>query len=94
MSDTLDWDDTAAVLRWLADLRTAWDDANSVTCDMLAPLRSRKLGPKECRRLYSEASFQLDQLIHFAMLKDAPPPDDDDGGPGDPSGNGGAGPVH
>jgi len=37
--DTLDFDDPAAVLRWLTDLRVAWLDANSVTADMLAPLR-------------------------------------------------------
>lgn len=91
MSDTLDWDDTAAVLRWLADLRTAWDDASSVTVDMLEPLRKRKLGHAECRRLYSEASFQVDFLLHYATPKRSP---DDGGEHGDPSGNGGAGPVH
>ena len=90
--DRLAWDDPIAVLRWLTDLRVAWLDANSVAADMLAPLRKRKLGPAECRRLYSETSFQIDQLIHFAMSSLTR--DDDDGGPGDPSGSGGAGPVH
>lgn len=91
MSDTLDWHDTRAVLEWLGNLRTAWKDADSVATDMLAPLRSRRLGPAECRRLYSDASFQLEQLLHFATPKGGPP---DDGEPSDPAGCGGAGPVH
>jgi len=61
-----------------------------VTCDMLAPLRSRRIGPAECRRIYRGAHAQIEQLLDFATPKDPPPDDDDDGGHGDPSGNGGS----
>lgn len=85
---SLDWHDEIAVSKWLGALRVTIADADSVTRDMLRPLRERELGHALHRERYRDTSEQLRQLLDFAT---APDPD---GEPGDPAGSGGAGPVH
>jgi hypothetical protein len=67
----------------LADIRSAFDDADAVTLDMLRPLRRRNLGPAEHRRLYREARNKLAALLAT--------PDNDGDEHGDPAGSGGSG---
>jgi hypothetical protein len=84
---SLDWSDPAAVATWLAGLRSAFADADAVALDMLRPPRSRELGPAIHARNYNAARGQVLQALDVAV---APEPDPE---PGDPAGNGGAGPV-
>ena len=87
-ADSLDWSDPIAVSRWLAGLRLSFNDADAAALDMLRPARARELGPALHREKYEGARAQILQALDYAA---APEPDD---GHGDPSGNGGAGPVH
>ncbi len=61
---------------WIKLLRTAWDDADAVSQDMLRPPRMRNLGPARHRELYAEAADTIERLL-------AAPPDDDGGDGGD-----------
>ncbi len=72
---------TASARSLLADLRSAFDDADAVALDMLRAPRRRNLGPREHRRLYREARGKLLQLL-------ASP--DNDTERGAPAGSGGA----
>jgi len=85
---SLDWTDATEVSIWLAGLRQSFSDADAVTRDLLRPPRQRELGPVLHADTYSKARAQILQALDFAA---EPEPDAD---PGDPSGNGGAGPVH
>jgi hypothetical protein len=87
----LDFGDPAALRAWVVDLRVAFDDAAGVTEDMLRRERSRSLGHAEHRRLYREAKKTIAQLLDHADPPGSPEPE---GEPGDPAGNGGAGPTH
>jgi hypothetical protein len=83
--DRLDFGDLAAVEVWLATLKQTIDDVDGVVVDMLKPARQRELGHVLHGQHYAAAAESLRQLIAYAAL---PPPH------GDPSGNGGGGPVH
>jgi hypothetical protein len=86
--DRLDFGDAGAVHRFIVDLRVAVDDADAITRDALRPLALRELGRILHRRNYGEARERIVALLDYAT---APVPE---GEPGDPAGNGGAGPVH
>ena len=75
--------------RGLLALKLAFDDADTVAIDMLRPPRKRELGPVLAKRNYDEArgSFASRFADLMAMAGEEPEP-------GDPSGNGGAGPPH
>jgi len=62
------------------------NDADAVASDLLRPPRSRELGPALAARNYTAAREQ----ILFALDCAAAPENDTE--PGDPAGNGGAGP--
>jgi hypothetical protein len=64
--ERLDWADPGAVATWLRNLRTAWDDAASVTEDMLKPERERNLGHAQHRRLFREAQGSIAHLLRHA----------------------------
>lgn len=85
MSARLNWNDPAAVSRWLLALRVAVDDADEVARDLLRPSRKRSLGPRLHRSLYTDAVRSIRTLLAYA--EPAPP---NDLGPGE----GGASPVH
>jgi len=51
---------------WLAHLRTALADADSVTRDMLRLPRDRELGPAYHRDLYEEASGKITARLAHA----------------------------
>lgn len=87
MSARLNWQDRAAVSKWLLNLRVAIDDAESVTADMLRPPRRRDLGPRLHREQAREARNAVRQLLAFAEPA-APDPE-----PSDPAGCGGS-PAH
>lgn len=76
--------------RALLDLRVSSDDGDAVTQDMLRPASKRELGPVLHATNYRDARGKVLASIAFLMRI----LDDDGGEPGDPSGNGGAGPVH
>jgi hypothetical protein len=84
----LDWSEPIAVSKWLAGLRLSFNDADGAALDMLHPPRARELGPALHAKNHGEARAQVLQALDYAM---APEPD---GEPGDPAGNGGAGPIH
>ena len=86
--DRLDHGDADAVRAWIVDLRVAVDDADAVTLDALRPLGKRELGRALHRRNYGEARQKILALLAYAM------PPAPDGEPGDPGGNGDAGPPH
>ena len=75
---------------WIVDLHVAVDDADSVTRDALRPLGKRELGRLLHRQNYREAYERIVALLDFAT----PPAPEGDAEPGDPAGNGGAGPPH
>lgn len=81
----LDWTDRADVRRFIGDLRTACEDIDAIVMDLLRPPSKRELGPALARDNYAEAFGKVGQLLAYAT----PDPE-----PGDPSGNGGAGPSH
>jgi len=85
---SLDFTDPEAVHAWIVDLRVACDDLDSVLADALKPERRRRLGHREWKRLRREARETIASLLQYAA---GPGPDDEHR---DPSGNGGAGPVH
>ncbi len=85
----LDWSDPIAVSKWLGALRVTLVDHLAITDDMLRPPRERELGPVLHRERARDTATQLRNLVDFATA-----PEPDDGEPGDPAGNGGAGPVH
>ncbi len=87
----LDWHNPIAVSAWLGALRVTLNDLDTVSQDMLRPPRERDLGPRLHAENYRAAWKQVVQAIEYAT---APEPDPEDGEPGDPSGNGGAGPTH
>jgi hypothetical protein len=68
---------------WLAHLRSALADVDTVVRDMLRRAAERELGPVHHREMYEEASAKI------AALLDAWPDEDR----GDPAGSGGAGPA-
>lgn len=72
MSDFLDWNDPAAVRRWLSAMRSSFADADAVTSDLLRPPRSRDLGPIQHTRLYTEARTSILQLLAHATPPDPP----------------------
>jgi hypothetical protein len=88
----LDWSDPLAVAQWLSGLRSAFNDCDAVALDMLRPPRSRELGPAIHAKNYNAAREQVLQALDLAA---GPPANDTepDPEPGDPAGNGGAGPV-
>jgi len=81
---SLDPADPIAFGRWLAGLRTAFHDLDAVALDMLRPPRSRELGPAIHAANYGAAREQVLQALDFAVAPE----------PGDPAGNGDAGPPH
>lgn len=83
---SLDWSDPVAVSRWLTGLQASFKDLDGVALDMLRPPRKRELGPTLHAANYHAARRQILHAIEHAT---APDPD-----PGDPSGQGDAGPVH
>ena len=86
--DRLDHRDGDAVRAWIVDLRVACDDADGVIRDALRPLGKRELGRALHRQNYGEARAKILALLAYA---DPSPPE---GEPGDPVGNGDAGPTH
>lgn len=62
----VDFTDRDAARAWLAAISVSIEDATSVTADMLAPLRDRRLGPVEARRLHREAVATLRDLLGAA----------------------------
>lgn len=70
---SLDWKDDEAVRRWLADVRTAFDDADAVTADMLRPTRERELGHVQHQRLYGDARKVVIELLEFATRQRGEP---------------------
>jgi hypothetical protein len=66
MSERLDFADSGAVRRWIADLRLACDDAAGVAADMLRPVRRRDLGHREHERLHQEAREKIASLLAYA----------------------------
>jgi hypothetical protein len=62
---TLDWSDPIAVSRWLASLRSSWDDADAVVLDMLRPPRERELGAALHREKYGEARAQIIEALDY-----------------------------
>jgi hypothetical protein len=88
----LDWNDKAAVRRFLVDAHVQAEDIDGVMQDMLLPPRERELGPALAREKYGDAMRSLLFLLDFAIGPEGfAPPDDEHG---DPAGNGGAGPTH
>ena len=81
---SLDWTDATEVTIWLAGLRQSFDDMDGVASDMLKPPRARELGPVLAAKNYTAAREQILHALAFAKPTE----------PGDPAGNGGAGPVH
>lgn len=75
--------------RILIALRVDCDDADSVAADMLRAPRKRQLGPVLHRKNYSEAREKIVKSIAYLLRATEEEPE-----PGDPSGNGGAGPTH
>ncbi len=74
----------------LSTLCEAFRDADAITKDMLRPPRKRELGPALHADNYGEARASLVQALDRAVkLADEDEPDH-----GDPSGSGGAGPIH
>lgn len=63
---SLDWKNEAAVRRWLVDVRTAFDDADGITSDLLRPMRERDLGHVQHRKLYGDARKALIELLDYA----------------------------
>jgi hypothetical protein len=61
--------------QWLAAIKTAIDDIDDVAEDAIRPLRRRRLGPVEHKRLFMEARGQLDELVRYAMPAGDPTPD-------------------
>jgi hypothetical protein len=84
---SLDPTDPIAFARWLAGLRSAFNDCDAVAVDMLRPPRSRELGPAIHARNYAAARGQVLQALDFAAEPEPGPE------PGDPAGSGGAGPL-
>jgi hypothetical protein len=74
--------------RALVDLRVAFDDADAVTQDQMRPLRKREFGPVLAAHNYGDARSRV-LAAHAYLMRLVSV-----GEPGDPSGNGGAGPVH
>ena len=85
---SLDPADPIAFGRWLAGLRSAFNDLDAVALDMLRPPRFRELGPAIHARNYTAAREQVLQALDFAAAPEPAPE------PGDPAGSGGAGPPH
>lgn len=74
MSAHLDWNDPAAVARWLLNLRVAIDDAEDIARDMLRPERSRELGPRMHRQMHRDASAGVRRLLDYADPSPTPDP--------------------
>lgn len=74
----------------LVSLRVGFDDADAITEDMLRAPRQRELGPALHRANYEDAKGKVLAILGRLLAATA----DDDGEPGDPAGNGGAGPAH
>jgi hypothetical protein len=88
---SLDWNDATEVAIWLSGLRQSFDDLDGIALDMLKPARERELGHSLHEKHYADARASILHALDFAS---APEPDDEEPDSGDPSGNGGAGPVH
>jgi hypothetical protein len=75
-----------AVRQWLLDAHVGVEDLVAVTRDQLKPVRERRLGVREAKRLYREARKKLAALFACALGPI------DDGGEvgGDPAGSGGS----
>ena len=73
---SLDWNDRAAVARWLAGLRTSFADLDAVAIDMLRPPHERELGPVLHAKNYGAARLQIWRALDFAL-----PPDPEGGAP-------------
>ncbi len=84
----IDCDDMRRVL---TAIRIAVDDAEALTTDMLKPPRLRELGPALHRANYLDARSRMLSGLDYLMSLTQPAPEPEGG---DPSGNGGAGPVH
>ncbi|MFT3775242.1 MAG: hypothetical protein QM820_58585 [Minicystis sp.] len=82
--------DRANLRAALVSLRVGIDDADAITEDMLRPPRQRELGPVLHRDNYRDVKRKIYAIIDKLLAATA----DDDGEPGDPAGNGGAGPTH
>lgn len=80
-ADRLDFGDTAAVRRFIVDLRVAVDDADAVTRDALRPLGRRELGRILHRKNYGEARERIVALLDYAT---PPGPDGEPGAPAVP----------
>ena len=75
--------------RALLALKLAFDDADAVAEDMLRAPRKRQLGPVLHRKNYGDARASMLSGLDYLIGITKPEPEN-----GDPSGNGGAGPVH
>jgi hypothetical protein len=80
---TLDPSDPVAFGRWLAGLRSSFNDLDAAALDMLRAPGDRELGPALHRAHYHAAREQVLQALAFA----------DGSEPGDPSGSGSS-PAH
>src|SRR5262249_8668617 len=90
----LDWNDKDAVRRLLVDARVQADDIDATVQDMFRTRRDRALGPALARETYSDAMRSLLYLLSYAVGPGGfTPPGDDGADHGDPTDNGGAGPV-
>jgi hypothetical protein len=87
---SLDWNDATEVAIWLSGLRQSFDDLDGVALDMLKPARERDLGHALHEKHYANARASILHALAYAV----PEPDDEEPDSGDPSGGGGAGPVH
>ena len=79
--------DRDTMRRALVDLRSAFDDADAVTRDMLKSPRERELGPVLHRDNYGEARAKI--AAGFAYLMTCVGTE-----PTDPAGSSGAGSAH
>lgn len=82
--------DRATLRAALVNLRVGFDDADAITEDMLRPPRKRELGPALHADNYRDVKRKIYAILDKLLAATA----DDDGEPGDPAGNGGAGPTH
>jgi len=63
---SLDFTDPAAVARWLAGLRSSFNDLDAAALDMLRAPRDRELGPALHAAHYHAAREQVLQALDLA----------------------------
>lgn len=65
-TEPIDWSNRDVLRKFFAALTVAIDDALAVGADQLAPLRKRRLGPAEAKRLHAEAEGAIRALLDVA----------------------------